>query len=411
VISYTPSGTSGAYDLWTGVPIGQPSTPSAVRTGVADAAFFALEVENNLLGLINASVGSPFYRQAFACASGLSTGDPVILTGANSVDLAAASGSGTSKVIGFIRDITSADTGCYLSHYWYATGLTVVVNDTVYLTDAGGVSSGQGTFKHTLGIAISTTGALLQAGPRDGTLSSTDIGGDPATVGSGEDSGSATFAARSDHKHALQFSGYPTGVGTGAADSGTLAVAARVDHVHGVRTGWDDIIIPIFGTRFTGTSDPTFELIGAGGTVIRAARFDSGNETYFECEVPHGYQEGADIYPHVHWFGSNDSGSSGASVAWEITFQWREMSGDPWTISGTGEVTLTGSGSANTGYAGVFTSFAAMTGTSKTIGSLIAGRFKRVAGVGTYGGKVYVRTIGIHYPLDSIGSLNQTSKT
>jgi len=52
-----------------------------------------------------------------------------------------------------------------------------------------------------------------------------------------------------------------------------------------------------------------------------------------------------------------------------------------------------------------------MTGTSKTIGSLIAGRFKRVAGVGTYGGSVYVRTIGIHYPIDSIGSLNQTTKT
>lgn len=406
--SYSGAYDSGEWDLWN-LEISQPVAPSSYRTGVLDAAYFGKQVLDNIMGTIHASVGSPFYRQSFACASGLATGDPVILTGANAVDKAAASGSGTSKVIGFVREITAADTGCYLSHFWYKTGLTVAVNDTIYLTDAGGVSSGQGTFKHTLGIAISTTGALLQAGPRDGTLSSPDIGGDPATVGSGEDSGSATFAARADHKHALQFSGYPTGVGTGTADSGTLAVAARVDHVHKMRTGWDDIIIPIFGTRFTGSDDPDIRKIDSGGTVIRGSHFPVSGETFFIVELPHNYKEGTDLYPHVHWVGAAASGTEPVRFAMDI--QWRSGT-DLITISGTGEVTYSGSGSCATGWAQRYMALETITGTSGKIGQQIMGRFRRLNnGATNYASACYVQTIGIHFQMDSFGSLNETSKT
>ena len=406
--SYSGQPTSGEFDLWN-LEVSQPVAPSTYRTGVLDAAYFGKQVLDNVMGAIAASVASPFYRQAFAVASGRATGDPVYLTGANSVELAAASGSGTSKVIGFIREITAADTGCYLAHYWYKTGLTVAVNDTIYLSNAGGASSGVGTFPHTLGIAISTTGAILQAGPLDGSLSPASMGGDPATVGSGEDSGSATASARADHKHALQFSGDPTGVGTGTADSGTLAVAARLDHVHAMRTGWDDIMLPIFGTRFTGSDDPVIREIDSGGTVIRATHFPVSGETFFIAELPHNYKEGTDLYPHVHWVGAAASGTEPVRFAMDI--QWRSGT-DLITISGTGEVTYSGSGSCATGWAQRYMALETITGTSGKIGQQIMGRFRRLNnGATNYASACYVQTIGIHFQMDSFGSLNETSKT
>jgi hypothetical protein len=170
MIAYTPSGLSGTFDRWTGVPIGQPSTPSSVRTGVADAAHFGIEVENNLLACIKGSVASPFYGRAYACASGIATGNPLYLSDAVTVALAEASGSGTSKVIGFCRDKTADGTGCYISHYWAATGGTFTTGSPVYLNDTGGLSLTAGTFRHALGVGISTTGAILYAGPVEATL-------------------------------------------------------------------------------------------------------------------------------------------------------------------------------------------------------------------------------------------------
>lgn len=237
MIAYYPSGTSGTYDRWTGVPIGQPSTPAAVRTGVADAAHFGLEVQHNLLAAINAAVASPFYRQVFSCASGLTTGQPAYLSDANTVALAAASGSGTSKVIGFVRDRTAADTGCYLAHFWRATGITTTTGGAVFLTNAGGYSGTAGTFKKAVGIGLSTTVAWLEAGPLDGTMYTGSMGGAPLTAGGTADSGSGSFAARFDHRHAMLFSGDPSYDGTGALASGASTTAARSDHTHQLDSG------------------------------------------------------------------------------------------------------------------------------------------------------------------------------
>jgi hypothetical protein len=411
VIAYYPSGTSGAYDTWTGVPIGQPATPSAVRTGVADAAYFGIEVQNNLLASVNASVASPFYRSTWTCVSGLATGDPVRISASGTVVLAAASGSGTSDVVGFCRD-KSGDTSCWLAHFWRKTGITGTVGAAAYLQNAGTVSDAAGTFSKVLGVYDTTTTALLFAD----SVSSLNVrnflnsGSPTAITGVTADSGTSQYAARLDHVHSHTFSGAPYAVGTGsggASGSGTLP--ARYDHSHALRTGWDDIMIPIFGQRWTGSSDPTPEVIGAGGTVIRATRFDINNEVFFIAEIPHSYKEGTDLYPHVHWFGVAASGTEPLRFVMDI--QWRSGS-DIITISGTGEVSYSGSGSCGTGYAQRYMSLATITGTSGKMGQQIMGRFRRITnGATDYASAVYVQTVGIHFQMDSFGSLNETSKT
>jgi hypothetical protein len=234
MIAYLPSGTSGVFDRWTGVPIAQPATPSAVRSGVSDAAYFGIEVENNLLASINSAIASPFYRQTWACTGTIATGNPAYITDAITIDKALAASSGTSKVVGFVRDKTAGGTGCYLAHFWCATGITTTTGAAVFLTDAGGYSGTAGTFKRCLGIGINTTTALLEAGPLDATLYTGSLGGTPANVGGTADSGSGSFGARFDHVHALTFSGNPSSVASGVAASGSSTVAARLDHMHAI---------------------------------------------------------------------------------------------------------------------------------------------------------------------------------
>ncbi len=374
--SYSGNYTSGTFDLWQGLELFQPVAPSAYRTGVADAAYFGKQVQDNVLALVKSSVGSPWYGTTFACASGLTTGQPVYLSDADTVALAAASGSGTSKVVGFVRDKTSAGTGCYLAHYWRATGLTCTTGATIYLTDAGGYATTQGTFKHTIGIGIDTTGALLSANPLDATLSSPDIGGAPVAVGTGS-----------------------------GADSGSGTFAARYDHVHAMRTGYDDTIIPLLILKSGGSSDPTLETIGSGTSAVKLYKFATGNELFFSIETPHSYKEGSDIECHLHYMGS---GSTGGTVVWQLDLQARAMTG-VWTFSGTGELTFTGSGTLNTGGKAQYLSFGSITGTSLGIDSHIAGKLSRQGGTTTTA--VYAMTLGFHYQMDSFGSLNQTSKT
>ena len=274
MIAYTPSYDSGDFDRWTGVPIGQPSTPSSARTGIADAAYFGIQVENNILALVRASVASPFYGRAWTCVSGLNTGDPIRISDSGTVALAAASGSGTSDVAGFVRDKDSTGTTAYIAHFWQFTGNTGgTTGARAYLTDAGGISITAGTFPKVLGIYDSATGGILFASPL--SLASCVAAGSPSSIGTGADSGTSSLAARLDHKHALTFSGAPGYVGTGVLDSGVDTGAARLDHAHQIDSGIAKEItkVSISGTAESGNyRDVTIAMLDARGETTGSRR-------------------------------------------------------------------------------------------------------------------------------------------
>jgi hypothetical protein len=312
-------------------------------------------------------------------------------------------------VIGFVRDKTSNDTGCHIAHFWFQTGLTCTTGATIYLTNAGGFSTAAGTFVHAVGIGCCTTGALLVASPLDATLRTTNMGGAPVAVGTGAaDSGAGSFASRYDHVHVLAFSGAPTAVGSGSGGiSGTTSQPARADHSHAIRSGWRDIIVDVVDVGTTGTTPATYDLINGTG-VLRAWRFDVNDELNFTAEMIHDYQEGTDLHPHIHWMGEASSGT--APIRFAIDIQWRE-SGDTWTYSGTGRTTYSGSGTAGTGYISHVMELEQMTGTSKKIGGILLGRIRRITnGATDYAGNVFVFQLGVHYQMDSLGSLNEWSK-
>ena len=145
-----------------------------------DAKYGAYIVHNELIALRNARIVNAAYGQlSYACIAGLNVGDPVYISAASTATLALATTAAASKVIGFVRHkgtlgatSVGAATTCFLSHYYYKTGLSgLTVGDPVYLSDTGTISATQGTVPKAIGVAITTTTALLYADPvRDSSL-------------------------------------------------------------------------------------------------------------------------------------------------------------------------------------------------------------------------------------------------
>ena len=164
VITLDPS--AAEMDAWTPpATIEDPQVYAAHAAKKVSARFIGRPLLENLAALIRCRVSSYSYGRSFTCLAGLNVGDPVYCDSANSVLLATAAAAASARLFGFVR-YKPASTSCYVEHYRYASGLSALTaGATVYLTDAGGFAAAAGTVRVTAGIALSTTTAMLSAGP------------------------------------------------------------------------------------------------------------------------------------------------------------------------------------------------------------------------------------------------------
>lgn len=124
-----------------------------------------------MLALIKGNVSIPAYGIQLTCGASDAVGDPVRISGNNTVTKALATTEANARVLGFIRHkgtlgsaSSSGASTCYISHFYYKSGLSgLTAGNVVYLSDTGTVSASAGTFAKVVGIAISTTEALLMA--------------------------------------------------------------------------------------------------------------------------------------------------------------------------------------------------------------------------------------------------------
>lgn len=80
--------------------------------------------------------------------------------------------------------------------------------------------------------------------------------------------------------------------------AGNVTVSRRFTLIHAV---WDDLRFPASGLQLPQqATDPTFDIFRDG---VRALMFASGADDmlWFDMQLPHGYVDGTDIYPHIHW--------------------------------------------------------------------------------------------------------------
>lgn len=169
---------------------------------------------------------------------------------------------------------------------------------------------------------------------------------------------------------------------------------------------WEDLRIAALSTR-TNASAPDLITIGpSGGLLTLGFNGDAtAEQCYFAIQLPHSYKQGSDIYPHVHWCPVN---TNAGNVLWQLEYSWANINGTfeaPTTIESL-------DAADGTAWKHQLASFPAITGTGKTISSMIVCRLFRnpADGDDTYGSDAALLEFDIHYQIDSLGSQEETTK-
>lgn len=186
----------------------------------------------------------------------------------------------------------------------------------------------------------------------------------------------------------------------------------------GSATRYDDLKVPVSTTNKDGSKPPEYywfqDSSGGGGwgsQGVFAAWFDNSTEeeVYFMVQMPHGWKEGSDIYPHVHWSAKQSLGTK--KVQWGLEFTWvnvGDVAGATTMITGNTIIAACD----GTAYEHMITTLPTMSGSGKTLSSMIICRLYRDADAGaddfSYDAGLF--EIDFHYQIDSDGSREQFTK-
>lgn len=172
---------------------------------------------------------------------------------------------------------------------------------------------------------------------------------------------------------------------------------------------WDDLRVPGLSTK-TGATAPTFGNFVDANTQGYLFNNAQDDETFFSIQMPHSWKEGSDIYPHVHWMRTAAPGvAANTNVVWEFTYSWANVNT---TFPAGTAITATNSVSGTNWFHQV-SSFAAISGTGKTVSSVLNCRLRRLANTSasdTYDQDVGLIDVDIHHLVDSFGSQQEFVK-
>jgi hypothetical protein len=169
---------------------------------------------------------------------------------------------------------------------------------------------------------------------------------------------------------------------------------------------YNDLYIGLESAKTPASNAPTWSTFT---TNLNAYTFDI--DDYFDLsttELLHGWEEGTDIELHIHW-ATNGSNVDDRKVKWQIFYSWGD-NGEVFSAESNSEneSTITG---GTTSLTHLYTSIGTISGANYKIGSIIKMRIKRIASTGTEPtADPFGLMVGIHYRINTIGSLNQSSK-
>lgn len=210
----------------------------------------------------------------------------------------------------------------------------------------------------------------------------------------------------------------------------------------GNATRWEDLKVPVNAVRIKAKkrSDGT-EIIPAEwagfkvGTSLALLWFadisdaSEEQEVIFTVQMPHGWKEGTNIFPHVHWTSGKlkDDGTLEMStgpltdrVTWGLEYSWVNVGGEfqNSTII-TGTTVATPNGGSIALYEHVITPLGTggisgkdIGGNNRTLSSMLVCRLYRNSSVGSdnYSGDAGLLEIDFHYQVDSDGSNQEYTK-
>ncbi|MCX6247233.1 MAG: hypothetical protein NTW10_05835 [Bacteroidetes bacterium] len=181
---------------------------------------------------------------------------------------------------------------------------------------------------------------------------------------------------------------------------------------NGAATTWDDIRVS-FAARNSGTAPAQSAFAGSGALLEWSFPHisDAGNEKYLYCEVqlPHGWNEGSTIYPHIHWAPATSGGIG--NVTWQLDYAWADKDA---VFPLSTPVTATVASIPTAAWTSTMTNFdggalgAGISGSGKHISSILVCRITRIPD--GYNGAVSLVGFDILYEINTIGSRTAAAK-
>lgn len=174
-------------------------------------------------------------------------------------------------------------------------------------------------------------------------------------------------------------------------------------------TQWDDLRFPATAINPPGqVSDPDFDTTN-GGYLFDGA----STETIFMIgQLPHGYKEATDLYPHVHW---QKTTSASGNVFWRLSYKWARiaevMDAGFTDIDQTSVMAATPDNDTTNEH--LMSAFAAIDGTGTQISDMLVMKLSRMGGEAsdTYNGAdARLLEFDIHYEINSFGSASASTK-
>lgn len=163
---------------------------------------------------------------------------------------------------------------------------------------------------------------------------------------------------------------------------------------------YDDLRVPLTAVKTGGAADPDFVQFvddGAGSTGVYAYAFSPTveEEVFFIAQLPHQWDAGSDIEPHIHWSPSN---SNIGNVVWCLEYTWQSIEG---IFGDTSTLCLTDDTEAQANKH-LIASFGLLDATGQSESSILIGRLYRDATNinDTYGSDAYSLEFDIHYKVD-----------
>lgn len=174
----------------------------------------------------------------------------------------------------------------------------------------------------------------------------------------------------------------------------------------GLGPRWDDLRFPATAVNPPGqVSDPDID--PTDGTFL----FDAtGTELIFiVAQMPHAWQEGSEIRPHIHW--SKTTAADG-DVAWAFQYKMASFGEVMSDWSDVETAVITGGTDNDLAEQHLITSFNPIDMNGKTISTIVIMRIARLGGdaTDTYAADARLLELDIHYIIDSRGSREEYRK-
>ena len=166
---------------------------------------------------------------------------------------------------------------------------------------------------------------------------------------------------------------------------------------------WDDLQVSVYATKLGGLSDPDWVKLrddGSGSTGVFTWHFDktTSEELFFSVQLPHAWDAGSAIKPHVHWCPvDTDTGT----VCWGLEYWLSKRTGTPNANSTI--IKSTPTAASGTAYLEQIEGVGTITTTGYPVSTVLVCRLFRDVATDDYNNDAALLGFDFHYQTDTPG--------